>query len=64
MTSSSEIKLNAREKMLLEAIRLNLDFEQIARKIRLSVRTLKQYYLKTLMLKLKCESIEQLRVKI
>lgn len=60
MTTKEVTQLNAREEAILLAIKRRTPLEALAQQMKVTLRTLEHYYLKTLMLKLECESVQEL----
>ncbi len=65
MTSMAEkIQLNFREEKILNAIKQEASFVLLAQQMKITMRTLQCYYLKTLLLKYNCKTIQELQNKI
>ncbi len=61
---TNKIGLSDHEQKILMAIKENIPFEALAQKMKITLRTLRYFYLKILLLKYQCATIEELQKKI
>ncbi len=64
MTNKDKPSLNARELQIVAAMKANKSLNDLAKKMRLTVRTVQHYYLQTLMMKLACTTASELHDEI